>query len=423
MFNYLFTKTPLVFLVQNLWRDEGFSYFMAKKSLWDIIILSAKDFSPPLYHFLLHFWINIFGSSEIAIRSLSIVFYWATVYVISHYLTDIFKMKLKKALFYTLLIAVNPLLVYYAFEARMYTMFAFFSVLSFYFLYRKKTKLYLISSILGLYTHYFMILVLVGQYFLVKLKQKTVLLTFLPWLILVLLNKGFSIDSFWIQRFPVSSLISFVGLLYTGYEREFLFYSKAILPLSLAIWSFIAFGYLYLKRNHPSQMKLFKHLFIWGIMMPFFIILVSFVKPVFLPRYLIFANIGLVLLLILIIDRLPLFLRVLVIVFVFAVTFNYQKLQIKERNKADLKKTFKEIKAVAKDDDVLYVTNELDFFTAQYYFDKNKVYIWTKTYKEIPNYVGKALISKDRITVSLPVYPKRAFVLTSDGKYTVESLF
>ncbi|MBI5127569.1 glycosyltransferase family 39 protein [Candidatus Roizmanbacteria bacterium] len=423
MFNFLFTKTPLAFLIQSLWRDEGFSYFLAKKNLWDIVVLSAKDFSPPLYHFLLHFWIDIFGSSEIAIRSLSVAFYWATVYAVSHYLTDIFKMRLKKALFYTLLLAVNPLLIYYAFEARMYTMFAFFSVLSFYFLHRKKTKLYLISSILGLYTHYFMIFVLVGQYFLFRFKQKTVLLTFIPWLILVFINKGFSVDSFWIQRFPISSLVSFVGLIYTGYEREFQFYGKTILPLSLAIWLLIIYGYLYLKRNKPSEIKLFKYLFIWGVMIPFFVILVSFVKPIFLPRYLIFANIGLTLLLILIIDKLPVFLKIFVIVSIFAVTLNYHKLQINGRKKANLKKTFKELKATAKNDDVLYVTSELDFFTAQYYWSENKVYIWGKSYKEIPNYVGKTLISKDRIASMLPVYPRRAFILTPDGRYTIKALF
>ena len=110
MFNFLFTKTPLMFLVQSFWRDEAFSYLLAKRSLLDIVTLTVKDFSPPLYYFFLHFWINVFGKSEVALRSLSMVFYWATFYVVFLILTEVFKMKLKKAVLYLLFFLLNPLL-------------------------------------------------------------------------------------------------------------------------------------------------------------------------------------------------------------------------------------------------------------------------------------------------------------------------
>ena len=209
MFTWLFTKTPLIYLVQPFWRDEAFSYFLAKKNVLEIFSFSAKDFSPPLYHLVLHFWINIFGRSEIAIRSLSIIFYWAAVYVGFLILSDILKMKLKKAFFYTFLIAINPLLLYYAFEARMYSMLAFFGSLSFYSLYKKNYKLYLVSSILGLYTHYFMIFVVVSQYFLFKSKKQIqALLAFLPWIVFVLVNRGLVIDSFGFRSFHPSTWLT-----------------------------------------------------------------------------------------------------------------------------------------------------------------------------------------------------------------------
>jgi len=93
MLSFLFSKTPLLFFAQSLWRDEAFSYFLAKKNILEIIFLSAKDYNPPLYYILLHFWMKIFGSSEIALRSLSLVFYWATIYIIFLFLTKIFKIK------------------------------------------------------------------------------------------------------------------------------------------------------------------------------------------------------------------------------------------------------------------------------------------------------------------------------------------
>ena len=230
MLNYLFTKTPLIFLVQSFWRDEGFTYLLAKKSIIQILISTAHDFSPPFYYLILHFWINIFGSSEISIRSLSLIFYWAALYIVFLFLKNIFKFSLKKSCFYLLIFIFNPLLTYYAFEGRMYSMFLFFAVLSFYSLYKKNSKLYFFSSILGLYTHYFMILVLVSQYLFSKFKQLNIILCFIPWMIYILFSKGIGPQSFWIEGSNLSSLITFLGQIFTGYDYslKFLFCSLNI---------------------------------------------------------------------------------------------------------------------------------------------------------------------------------------------------
>ena len=167
---------------------------------------------------------KIFGSSEIALRSLSFVFFWATLYIVYLFLFNIFKFSLKKSFFYLLFFLINPLLLYYAFEAMMYLMFAFFATLSFYSLYKKDSKLYLLSTILGLYTHYFMILILVSQYFVSKNKnQLRAFLIFVPWLFLVLFQKGIVVGSFWIKKFDYRLIINFIGQLYTGYENTFTF--------------------------------------------------------------------------------------------------------------------------------------------------------------------------------------------------------
>lgn len=419
MYTWIFTKTPLFFLIQPFWRDEAFSYIMAKKNLWEILFLSAKDFNPPLYYFVLRFWIYIFGSSEIALRSLSIIFYWATVYIGFLFLTDILKIKLKKTFFYTFFIALNPLLIYYAFEARMYTMLAFFAGLSFYGLYKKNSNLYILSSILGLYTHYFMIFVLITQYFLTKYKQKIILLAFLPWILFVLANKSLSVESFWIEKIGIKNLVDFVGRIYTGYETSFNFYDKSIFILSLILLSLVAVGYL------RFRTKQFKFFFSWGIIIPFIVVIISFIKPVFLPRYLIFSSLGLTLLLIYIIEKLPLIFRSLIIILLVIATINYNQLQIKERKKSNIKKTIREIKYLMKNNDFLYVTDELDFFTAQYYLGnyQNRVYIWGKTYEEIPNYVGKTLITKNKVINSLPIYPNKAFILYPNGQYLIQSIY
>ena len=224
-----------MFLVQSFWRDEAFSYLLAKKSILEIITLTVRDFSPPLYYFLLHFWINAFGKSEVALRSLSLIFYWATLYVVFLILTEVFKMKLKKAFLYLIFFLVNPILVYFAFEVRMYSMLAFFWTLSFYSLFKKDSRLYLISTIAGLYTHYFMVFVLLAQYFIKRYKQKIALLAFVPWMVLAIASRVSSSSSFWIDRITTGRFITFLGEIYTGYENWLGFFSKQITFISLAI--------------------------------------------------------------------------------------------------------------------------------------------------------------------------------------------
>lgn len=424
MLSWLFSKTPLLFFTQPFWRDEAFSYLLAKKNIFEIIILTAKDFNPPLYYLVLHFWIKFFGNSEIALRSLSLIFFWSTIYIIFLFLTNIFK--IKSTIFnilYLMLFIINPLLLYYAFEARTYSMFAFFSILSFYALFKNHKKTYFLSTILGLYTHYFMIFVLAIQFLIFKSKRQIkAFLYFLPWLIFLFFNKNFIFSPFWIEALSKKDIINFIGNLYSGYEYNFNFFEKNIKTLSFFLLTIIFSG-LFIKIKNNFQKKLFKTLFIWGIIIPFFIAVLSFIKPIFLPRYLIFANIGLILLIIFIIEKYPILLKTIVLLLLFSITINYNKLQIKERKKANIRKTIYEIKSLMKKNDLLYVTNELDFFTAQYYLDEKKVYIWGKNYDEIPLYIGKILIPKEKIIYNLPIYPNKAFILNSSDDYLIQSIY
>src|SRR3989338_2251456 len=228
MLQYLFTKTPLLFLTQSLWRDEAFSYFMAKKNIFEMIFLTAKDFNPPLYYFILHFWMKIFGGSEIALRSLSIIFFWATIYVAFLFLNNIFKIKQKKSFFYLLFFVINPFLLYYAFEARMYSMLAFFATLSFYYFLKKNYKFYTLVTVLGLFTHYFMIFVVAGQWLFLWINKKKGFqfkksaiyisgLVFSPWLLFSLLQRNL-FSSYWITRPQIKYILGLPVVIYTGIE-------------------------------------------------------------------------------------------------------------------------------------------------------------------------------------------------------------
>ncbi len=385
-------------------------------------LLTAKDFNPPLYYYILHFWMKIFGSSEIALRSLSFVFYWATLYVVFLILQEVLKFNQRKSFAYLVLFAINPLLLYYGFEARMYTLLCFFATLSFYALYKKNSKLYLLAAILGLYTHYFMILVVIAQYFLKNFKQKTAFLAFAPWALFVIVEKGLSGGSFWIPAPSIFSAIDFVGNIFTGYENSFGFFDHYLIILSLFIWVMLIFAYKKYATAHKKEREIFKTFLVWGVIIPIVVVIISFIKPVFLPRYLIFSGVGLTFLIILAVEKMSKPLKIVSLLCIVSVLLVYQGMQVTFRLKSPIKNNLLEIKSLLKKDDVVYVTNDLDFFVAQYYIGEKNVYIYGNRLSAIPNYIGTVLINKNNIAASLPIYPKRAFIVTNDnGDYEVQS--
>ena len=114
------------------WYDEACSWVTAKKDFPFGIIqnLMTVDLQhTPLYFFLLHFWMKMFGESEVAIRILSLIFAISAVplsFCVARKL-----MSPTLALIVSAIIAVNPLLVYFSPEARMYPMVLFLVLLSF----------------------------------------------------------------------------------------------------------------------------------------------------------------------------------------------------------------------------------------------------------------------------------------------------
>ena len=441
MLTWIFTKTPLLFLTQSFWRDEAFSYFMAKKNIFQIIFLTAKDFNPPLYYFILHFWIKIFGGSEISLRMISFIFFWATLYVAFLFFNDIFKMKLKRAFFYLLFFVINPFLLFYAFEARMYSMLAFFATLSFYYFFKKNYKLYTLVTILGLFTHYFMIFVVVGQWMFLWINKKKGFqfkksslylsgLIFSPWLLFSLLQRNL-FNSFWITRPQIKYVLNLPVVIYTGIE-SYLNVDSIILKkiqnnlfyLTLVLLFVLITGvYFYFKKFDKKDLLVFQMLFIWAIIIPIFVGAISFIKPVFLARYLIFASVGLILLTIFILEKVNSLARIFLLIILFVLTINHNQFQLSYGKKLDSRKTLKEIKAIMNKSDLIYVTSELDYFTAEYYINDNQVFIYGKNYRDIPAYVGKVLIPEEKIALTLPFYPLKAFILNSDGQYTIQAMY
>ena len=110
----------------GFWIDEGISVGIAHEHWTSIPHLLRQDGSPPLYYMLLGIWVRLFGDSEAATHTLSLVFglaceplaYFATRGVFGR----------TAALAATVLAALDPFLTYYAQETRMYELEALLSL-------------------------------------------------------------------------------------------------------------------------------------------------------------------------------------------------------------------------------------------------------------------------------------------------------
>lgn len=428
MMNFLFTQTPLKFLIQGIWRDEGFSYLMARQNLFTIMQTTAKDFNPPLYYFFLHYWMLLFGHSEVVMRSLSLFFFAASIYVVYYFLKDILKINTKRIWIYVMLFSINPFFLYYAFEARMYSLVVLLNLLSFYYLILKKKRSYIIVSTLGLYTHYYFIFVLATQFIYNLLIEKKSLrrtlqsvmypiLFFVPWFFYIYPTISTKTAHFWLTKTNLYNLLISPAVLLTGYEQNYSgFYNIRIILLSLFLFVIVV---LFTKRHQSKQV--FSLLFLWSFLFYFITLIVSFIKPIFFPRYLIYSAVGFNLLLFYGIEHSRKMIRLILIGVLFIFIADFWSGQILYRIKGKEQETIHSIQKLASNTDLLYVTDAATYFVAAYYFDEKRVYIYKTDSKPIAYYIGLVLIPQNKIVTYLPLFPKKAFILTSDQNYEIKT--
>lgn len=190
---------------------QKFQHINPERSLNDIVkSLADEDCQhPPLYYIILYFWVRLFGDSVTSIRGLSVVIslfvfpciYWLCLELFGVSLTGWMAMGL---------IAISPLHILYAQEAREYSLWTVAILLSSAALLqaiRFKTKLrwsiYTLTLILALYTHMFSGFVALGHglYMVISenfkfsktlkaylLASLTGIIFFLPWLIIIISN-------------------------------------------------------------------------------------------------------------------------------------------------------------------------------------------------------------------------------------------
>ena len=432
MMQFVFTKTPLSYFVASFWRDEAFSYLMARLPIHKLLWFTAQDANPPLYYLVLKVWMSVFGFSEVALRSLSFIFFWATIYVAFLIMKEVFKISTKKSLFYLLLFIINPFLHYYAFEARMYSMMAFIATLLFYSLMKKKYRLYTYVALAALFTHYFLIFVIASQtlfFFFTSHKTERIvffqslfkgILWYVPWIIILVLAKPPISQSFWLSSPSWSDIVLLPAIILTGYEKDAWIVIRYLPIISLGISVILFFGY---KHTITHQKRLHLLLLVgWSLGIPLGIFILSFFKPLFLPRYFIFSSVGITLLLVVCFEGIKnKYIRYFSISILMLFLLYYSSIQALMRTKTPMQKTFHSINKLMGANDIVYVTHEYNFHVAEYYLPSKQIYLYKKSYDDLPWFIGKVLIDKQVFRDTLPQYPTRAFIVNNDGSYSIQS--
>lgn len=150
-------------LRQSVWFDEAYSIMVAKQSVGEAIRLTALDTHPPLYYLFLKAWACLFGWGELALRSLSVIFYGASIAVAGGFIKKYFNAR--TAVYVLLTLLLTPLLMRYGFEIRMYAMASLIGVVATAMLVRAHSSkrwtdwlIYGALVALGMYTLYYLAL-------------------------------------------------------------------------------------------------------------------------------------------------------------------------------------------------------------------------------------------------------------------------
>ena len=423
MFQFIIQHSPLLYFTQSLWRDEVYSLFMAAKPI--PFFVSHLSFEPPFYYLLLHFWIQLFGMSEIAGRSLSFVAFGGATVIVIFWAEKLFK-KHWLSWWLPVFFFFNPMLLYYGFELRTYGWYMFFATLSLYAYSQKKWIWWLLATILGFYTHSFLLIVPMAEllHYLFMHRKKIIfdaflksyavfLLFIIPWLVKIALELG-QLKSSWYFPVDMGLVQSVLGNLFVGYEGTPWYLWTFTRYVSLVI--LLASGFaLFSKKTRDDA-----GLFIAQIFPPLILVIgVSFFKSFYVNRYMIAVSIAEVFIIALAISAIknPVVQKIaaaLALLFVLGFTIWYPD----KHAKTDMRSTLTQVNELKTPTDVIIADNPLILFETMYYAAKgSQVYLYNPQHSPFPWYVGGDLVSQNQMIDAYPPYPIRGFLVHQNGAF------
>lgn len=299
---------------QSLWLDEMTSIEVARTSA-DSILLghSFNNHTPPFYYLILHYWFTFFSVNEFNLRLFSVLMdsasFWVFIALAGRYVSS------RGVLISGAFFALNPFIIYYAQEGRMYSLLLLICLLTWELSERvlaTKSKIagigFGIVVALGFYTHYYYPFFLAGLLISLLLREERAssllkslgapltlaVMAFIPWLPVVRTlasSGGQEFRNFHTLVIPYA-LFRFVagyGFLpiIAGYKENLARTILNELPSLLLIAFFIAPAFVFgLKKILRSSRKV--KMLLGVLCIPCFLAwIISFKVPMLSERYLI----------------------------------------------------------------------------------------------------------------------------------------
>jgi len=396
----------------SLWGDEAWAATLAIKPVTKIIAIVAKDTSPPFYYLCLHFWMKLFGNSELAIRSLSFLFFLGTVITVFFIGRRLWNKK--TGFLAALLTAVNPFLFIYAFEGRMYTALLLTSTLSVYFFLKKQRLGFILATAAALYSHHFSILLVlwlaiwrlkeswggpIGKIVKAYLDFFIIGLLYIPWLYPLYYQTSLVTSGFWLGKPTLKTLVETVIKFVIGSGKE---------TLRQWVGWLIIFSLISKKWSQDKEKSVF--LLGWFFTPLLITFLISqMIQPIFFDRYMLMAIPGVIILIASLGKKFSPVLLLLAVFFLGILNYHY----FTHPTKRPFRQLANYIKTEAPSLTLInYNAAAHHLWESKYYGLEAPIY----SPQKLPFYVGTALMEKNDVIKKLPDVSQLGVITSADPK-------
>jgi hypothetical protein len=307
--------------IPAIWYDEAYSLLLSERSPALIWSTTAGDVHPPLYYVILHFWMKVLGNSALSARSLSALADVGTLLLCTKLMSLIATRR--AACFAGVLLALLPISVRYSQEVRMYALLGFWLMGATVALVcwgrqprlKRYPVIYVLLMTAAFYTHYFAALcVLVhwlywsglgsGESVLLPVRKwlmanAVIVALYSLWLPSFIRQVGHMTQLEWIPRITwevLPGLVSQYTVMISAADGGLGW------ALSISLLMTVC-GVLVLRQggfDRRSRLLLVCYFYL-PVVTVFFL---SWLVPVFVPRYLMFAGVGLPMVVGVVLDRL-----------------------------------------------------------------------------------------------------------------------
>jgi uncharacterized membrane protein len=283
----------------SFWHDEALTILLAGKPIDQLVAITAADVHPPLYFLVVKLFMRL-GQTEFVIRLPSALCGAGSVWGLYLAGRDLFEERV--GLMAAFILAVSPLQLFYAQEARMYTQLTLLTIFSSW-CFRRALRddnrywwgMFVVGAVLALYTAYFALPILgaMGLYILGVDRRREriihfllavglIILLYLPWLGVFLSQTRAVLETYWMAAPSPLALFTTLAAFFVGYTLP-----PFWVAVSLAATLLILFVTLNSTR-HAMQKGVDRQPLIWLLLWGFGpllgIFFLSLARPIFQLR-------------------------------------------------------------------------------------------------------------------------------------------